>query len=872
MSASLPRAAQNLADKHLPVFPCERRGKRPLGRLAQHGVKDATTDKERIRSWWRAAPESNIGLATGEASGLVVVDLDGEEGMRAWEQLLVGRDPINTLTSVTGGGGRHLFFRRPGGVEIRNSARKLGPGIDVRGDGGYVVVPPSKTEGRYRWLVRGVKPAPMPAWLAEMLTTKHEPPVRPVPPRPLPRPGDGSTREERYAQGTLRDREQRLASTPEGQRNNRLFGFAKDCGRWIGAGVLPRGDVEERLRNAALTAGLPGSEVEKTLYHGIEEGMDEPPEPLPDDGQERPIPPGRPAMADDDAPTDNDGRPRFPCRDDDWNSTIPGAWDALAKDNKPPRVFLYGGQPYRLATGEDGAAIIEEVGAPSLACEFVRAIQFGRWGKDRETKTSIWRDGSPRNDMLKAALAWPDKPLPRLKAIVRHPTFTRDRELLDRSGYHAGSGLLVDLPDGLALPQIPEDPGFSDIYRARDLLTDELLPDFPFLEAADRAHAVALAVLPFVRELVPGPTPLHLVEAPSPGTGKSLLAQVLLTLATGREPAVISEVKDDDEIRKRLTAILLAAPEVVLLDNLSRPLAYPSLAAALTAARWTDRRLGVSAMVADLPIRQVWVATGNNVVLSGEIARRTVRIRLDSKVDRPELREGWRHPLPGWAVAHRADLIAAILVLVRGWLAAGCPAWTGKPIGSFEAWCATMGGILEVAGVDGFLANYRAAADAADVEGQALRAFVASWWERHRAAEVGVADLLPIALEIDGFPLGRSSTDRGQKISLGKRLQSIRDRVFGMEGGTFTVVHAGAVHKVARWRLDASLDVDAPAAHADEEGEVGEVGEVSGPPSRVREGACASTAMPESPPSPPSPPDGMPPADEGAEGYRCTSD
>ena len=144
------------------MFPCEPGGKAPL---TYNGFWDATTDSRRIATWWGRWPGANIGVPTGESSGLLVLDVDPRDGGR--ESLVeLGRaaGPLpETSRARTGGGGVHVFFRYPSGEEVRNSTGRLGPGLDVRGAGGYVVVPPSRTRGAYEWLDRA--PLADPAWL-----------------------------------------------------------------------------------------------------------------------------------------------------------------------------------------------------------------------------------------------------------------------------------------------------------------------------------------------------------------------------------------------------------------------------------------------------------------------------------------------------------------------------------------------------------------------------------------------------------------------------------------------------------------------------------------------------------------------------------
>jgi hypothetical protein len=164
-------AALRYAGRGRRVFPCN--GKRPF---TAHGLKDATTDRVTILRWWeRVWPNANVAVRTGAESGIVVLDVDGEAGADTLHDLERehGALPV-TVESLTGGGGRHLYFKHPRRV-IRNSAGQLGPGLDVRGDGGYAIAPPSICEnGRaYEWAAERSfddrEPAELPRWLSALL-------------------------------------------------------------------------------------------------------------------------------------------------------------------------------------------------------------------------------------------------------------------------------------------------------------------------------------------------------------------------------------------------------------------------------------------------------------------------------------------------------------------------------------------------------------------------------------------------------------------------------------------------------------------------------------------------------------------------------
>jgi len=167
----LLHAALAYARRGVPVFPCEAGAKRPLTR---NGHWDATTDPRVIERWWRRWSSANVGVPTGKKSGIVVLDVDvAAGGPESLAKLERAESPApKTARTRTGGGGIHVFFRYPRGTEIRNSAGLLGPGLDVRGEGGYILAPPSWTKGPYEWV--DSSPLAEASWLIERLTERDE--------------------------------------------------------------------------------------------------------------------------------------------------------------------------------------------------------------------------------------------------------------------------------------------------------------------------------------------------------------------------------------------------------------------------------------------------------------------------------------------------------------------------------------------------------------------------------------------------------------------------------------------------------------------------------------------------------------------------
>src|SRR4051794_16012295 len=174
------------------------------------GFKDASSDPDQLRSWWTRWPDANVGIRTGAESGIVVLDVDVKSGgLESLDALLNEHGPLpRTPGTLTGGGGRHFIFAHPG-AEVANSAGKVAPGLDVRGDGGYVVAPPSihATGQAYRWdftaRPEDVPPAPIPDWLLDLMLGKGK--------------GAAVTERRRVDLAVV------LQGVPEGERNDTLY-------------------------------------------------------------------------------------------------------------------------------------------------------------------------------------------------------------------------------------------------------------------------------------------------------------------------------------------------------------------------------------------------------------------------------------------------------------------------------------------------------------------------------------------------------------------------------------------------------------------------------------------------------------------------
>jgi hypothetical protein len=227
----------------------------------------------------------------------------------------------------------------------------------------------------------------------------------------------------------------------------------------------------------------------------------------------------------------------------------------------------------------------------------------------------------------------------------------------------------------------------------------DVVADFPFATDAHRAAWFAGLLTPLAWFAFDGPAPLFLMDANIRAAGKGLLADVTALTVTGRRFPVMSYTSDREELRKRITTLAIEGDRLVLLDNLAGAVGNDILDAALTADRWKDRVLGGN-KVYDGPLHVTWYATGNNVQLHADTARRVCHSRIETADEHPEERIGLKYPdLRAHVLAHRGALLSATLTILRGWVVAGRPMHNLTPWGSFEGWSRVVRESLVFAGL-----------------------------------------------------------------------------------------------------------------------------------------------------------------------------
>ena len=369
------------------------------------------------------------------------------------------------------------------------------------------------------------------------------------------------------------------------------------------------------------------------------------------------------------------------------------AWSALADYEvaDAPAVYAFGDMFARIDRDK-----IQTLEKPGLTHELNRCATWFKTG-DKENPW-IPTNASPAvvDDMLSARSS--EITVPSLKEVANVPIFTRDGRLISERGYDDEAE--VYLAPSIRVG-VPENPTEEQVQDAVNLLLKPLA-DFPFEDESDRANALAMCIEPYIRDLFEI-APMYYLNKPVAGTGATLLVYACLYPALGAAPPTTTPPTREEEMEKFLTSALMDGGKVVFLDN-ATVLKAKALIGALTADIYKARVLGYSRTVT-IPVRVLWVTTGNNPELENEMYRRLVDVRLDSKQANPEDRQADTFAIPDlkdWLKEHRAKLVRAALTIIQSWVNAGMPKGS-KSKASFEQWAGVLSGILEHAGVVGFL-------------------------------------------------------------------------------------------------------------------------------------------------------------------------
>ncbi len=440
------------------------------------------------------------------------------------------------------------------------------------------------------------------------------------------------------------------------------------------------------------------------------------------------------------------------------------------------------------------------------------------------TKSANWekldsRSGKyvPSDAPLKVAMTYQQRigkwKVPVLSGVINAPTLRPDGSVLDQPGYDASTGLLL-VETEVFYPPIPAAPTQYEALLALGVL-EGLLDGFPFVDTCSKAVALSCILSACIRRSLPT-APLHGFTAPAPGSGKSYLVDIVCLISSGREAAVMAQGRTSEELEKRLGAMLLAGDPVIAIDNCDVPVGGDFLCAIITQQTTQIRILGRSE-APELPSNSLITATGNNLQLEGDMARRAVLCQLDPREERPELREFSMNPA-ALVKENRGKYVAAALTILRAYRHAGCPN-KPMPLASFEDWSNWVRGALIWVGQADPVETMEEVRDL-DPRRNKMVAIVTQWSLVVGTEEVTVSRLIDVACAKQcGEPRQGTSQDSTEFLHpefrealltvagaqgainsarLGNWLRGNKDRLVAGH----RITRAGTTSGVQRWRLE----------------------------------------------------------------------
>lgn len=752
-------------------------GKLPLG--GDEWQKAPRIRQEKLAETWKLG--WNIAVLTGAASGVFVWDIDGEAGTSSMAALVAQHGPLPQTYAVrTGSGGWHYYFAMPE-FDVRNSQGKVAPGIDIRGTGGFVIAATSaNADGPYSDGGRMVPFAPAPDWMLELV-------------RPKPAP--------RLTASAMTTGLAAVERTPELARYEdaaveqlvaRLDALQRPWQPGAGwdTAIFEVSCSLLELANAAWTA-LTEHDVQTIIatrapwdekWDGRGAKLEQARKRV--GGGARPAPELRTKVDDSDMFTDpavthSAGPVTAPARivtDGKVDVGLPAeaaAWlrDGVGSGRLSGMFSRKGELVFTPRVGQEGyvevkdtraenAAAISLVTPRRLQARVQNRFEVFRWVESKKTKGQ-WEEKAALFPLEAAevVVAAPDDApnLRELRGVVHTPTFRPDGSLIDTPGYDVATGLLF-LPTGGQPGVIPQAPTLGDVELAVKWL-DYMLQDFAFVTAHDRASYLGLMLTPLLRSLIPAPYKLGVIEAHQPGSGKTFLARAITSIHGGAMHPELPAT--EEELSKVLSAILdtQTAP-VVVFDNVTGIIRSSRLAGLLTSPTYSARRLGTGTTI-EAENDRLWIITGNNAVLSGDLGRRNVRVRIDPGMPNPEARTGFAiADFESWVRTHRGELLWALLVLVKHWVVRGMSLPDEVTQDSYGRWTATIRGVLGSAGVPGTFDHVDTRAEDEDPE-------VEEWTSLARAVHSALGDRAWTVKELLTLvaPLGFEGTE-GRPISM----------------------------------------------------------------------------------------------------------
>lgn len=398
---------------------------------------------------------------------------------------------------------------------------------------------------------------------------------------------------------------------------------------------------------------------------------------------------------------------------------------------------------------EGGAAtlMIKEMNQLLLTTFLAHNINFITLNSKGETKPI----NCPEN-IARYMMAQPEYKFRVLKGIINAPTLRRDNSILDKPGYDKQSGLLF-IPDDCTFNQVPEHPSKENAENALNELLF-ILRGFPFADKVSLSVALAAILTATIRQSI-RTAPLFAFTAPTPASGKTLLADIVSLIATGKSNSVIPQADSEAEEKKRILGLLNEGSQIICIDNVDRGFGSAALCSILTQTDYKDRILGLNE-TKSVPTSATFLVTGNNLTFVGDITTRALLCTIDPKVEHPEERS-FDTDLRSYIPKNRADLISCCLTILRAYHVAGSPKQNIKPFARFEEWSGLVRSALVWLGLDDPCES-RKGIEQNDPTRLLLASLLSSWYEIFGEEGKKIKEVIAVTKHID------SGDEQGEKL------------------------------------------------------------------------------------------------------------
>ena len=662
-------AAIGMARKGMRIFPCGA-DKQPL---TAHGFKDASNDEAVIRDWWTRWPDAGIGMPTGKINGDIVLDVDmdrerGIDGEAALQALQTREGAVisTTRTVRTPRGGRHLYFKHPGGA-VKNSTSKIGPGLDIKADGGYVIAPPSRNGNGQSYLVETEGPiADLPAWLAKLIVE----PVRQPAPTPAHRLDD--TPDRAKVEDALRCISANCSFDDWLHIGMALHAWSPTEGRAMWDGWSRT--VPERYQEAAIgqhwRSFKSGAITVATLFKMAMDAGWCPPQKIPKQTSTKATETSQIQNLDQPADKSVVILPHGIQSISDTGHTL---GTLLARTE---HFFVRGGTVTKLIRDADGLPALDAVKPATLASDFEAVAVLCKIDEGKP-KPATCSETTAR--LISASTAFRNAMSP-ITVLTRCPVLIdRAGKLMQICGYDQQSGIF-------AAGQPAEAMSIDD---ARCLLY-EILAGFKFATPSDRARALAAMLTPALifGGLLKGRAPVDLGEADASQSGKGYRNKLTAAMYAQSVKSVTQRKGGVGSMEESFNSALIRGANFLALDNIRGKIDSPAIESFLTEDNYTARAAFIPDTEID-PRRVVIMLTSNKADLTLDFANRCSCVRILKQDDGYVFTPYPEGDILEHVRANQSRFLGAVFSIIFAWDAAGRPKTTENRH-DFRPWAQTL--------------------------------------------------------------------------------------------------------------------------------------------------------------------------------------